>query len=144
MTYIIYGALSTLAWMMLLTSSILTYYSTNNSHHFQGHVILTLQARVARWLFIFLRRLGKVIAVFNAVWIIATGLFQFSNFYDRCYCNSNIMVVGRDAAYVIISVVSVDTGDILAAQIGGFFLAAGAAMVFALFVRLVITPPLPS
>ena len=54
------------------------------------------------------------------------------------------MVVGKDAAYVIISVVSVDTGDILAAQIGGFFLAAGAAMVFALFVRLVITPPLPS
>ena len=141
MSYLIYGALSTLVWMMLLTSSILTYYSANNSDHFQGHVNLTLQARVARWLSIFLRRLGKVIAVLNAVWIVATALFQFSNFYDRCYCDSNIMRVGRDAAYVIISL---SPGSTLAAQIGGFFLAAAAAMIFALFVRLIITPRIPS
>jgi hypothetical protein len=86
---------------MLLTSSILTYFSTN-SDHFQGDVTSTLQGRVARWFSIFLRRLGKVIAVLNAGWIVATGLFQFSNFYNRCYCDSNIMAVGRDAAYVII------------------------------------------
>jgi hypothetical protein len=143
-SYLIYGALSTLVWMMLLTSSILTYYSTNNSDHFQGDITSTLQARVARFFSIFLRRLGKVIAVLNAGWIVATGLFQFSNFYNRCYCDSNIMAVGRDAAYVIISLASEDMGSILAAQIGGFFLAAGAAMIFALFVRLVITPPIPS
>ena len=72
------------------------------------------------------------------------GLFQFSNFYDRCYCDSNIMGPGRQAAYVIISFASVDVGSMRAAQIGGFFLAAGAAMIFALFVHLIITPPLPS
>jgi hypothetical protein len=60
-SYITYGALSTLVWMMLLTSSILTYYSTNTpTHSFQEHFILALQARVARWLSIFLRRLGKL------------------------------------------------------------------------------------
>ena len=66
------------------------------------------------------------------------SLFQFSNFYDQCYCNSNIMVVSRDAVYVIISLASVDMGNVLAAsaQIGSFFLAAGAAMGFALFVNL--------
>ena len=66
------------------------------------------------------------------------SLFQFSNFYDQCYCNSNIMVVSRDAVYVIISLASVDMGNMLAAsaQISGFFLAAGAAMGFALFVNL--------
>jgi hypothetical protein len=128
-SYLIYGALSTLAWGVLLTSSILTYYSTNA----RGHVILV---RVARWLSIFLRRLGKVIAGLNAVWIIATGLFQFSNFYDRCYCNSNIMAVGRNTAQVIISLASADMSSMRAAQIGGFSLAAAASMIFAGFVGL--------
>jgi len=128
-SYLIYGALSTLVWGMLIASSILTYYSTNA----QGHNILV---RVARWLSIFLRRLGKVIAGLNAVWIVATGLFQFSNFYDRCYCNSNIMAVGRDAAHVIVSLASVDTGAMHAAQIGGFSLAAAASTIFAGFVGL--------
>jgi len=133
-SYLIYGALSTLVWMMLLTSSILTYYSTNApSHSFRGHVILV---RVARWLSIFLRRFGKMIAAFNAVWIVATGLFQFSGFYNRCFCNSNIMAVGRDAAYVIISLASVEMGGVRTAQIGGFSLAAAASIIFAVFVGL--------
>ena len=129
MSYFVYAALSTLVWGMLLTSSILTYFLTNA----RGHVILV---RLARWLSIFLRRLGKVIAGLNAVWIVATGLFQFSNFYDRCYCDSNIMAVGRDAAYVIITLTSVDIDSMIAAQIGGFSLAAAASTIFAVFVGL--------
>ena len=143
MSYLIYGALSTLVWVMLLTSSILTYYSTNNPTHFQGHVILTLQARIARSISIFLRRSGKLIAGLNAAWIVAMGLFQFSNFYNRCYCDSNIMGLGRDAAYVIISFAAVEMGSLRGAQIGGFFFSAGAAMTFALFVGLFITPRAP-
>jgi hypothetical protein len=126
--------------MMLLTSSVLTYYLTKSPTHFQGHVILTLQARVARSLSIFLRRLGKVIAGLNAVWIVAVGLFQFSNFFDRCYCNSSVMGLGRYAYDVI---APVDVGSMRTAWMGGFFLGAGAAMIFAGFVTLFIDPPLP-
>jgi hypothetical protein len=140
-SYITYGALSTLVWMMLLTSSILTYYSTNTpTHSFQEHFILALQARVARWLSIFLRRLGKLIAGLNGVWIVAIGLLQFSSFYDRCYCNSGVMGLGKHA-YDVIS--PVDVGSMRTTWIGGFFLAAGAAMIFAGFVTLFIDPPLP-
>ena len=140
-SYIIYGALSTLVWMMLLTSSILTYYSANTpTHSFQGHAIPALQARVARWLSIFLRRLGKLIVGLNAVWVITTGLFQFSSFYDRCYCNSSVMGLGKYAYDVIIPV---DIKSIHAAWIGGFFLGAGTATIFAGFVTLFIDPPLP-
>jgi hypothetical protein len=129
--------------MMLLTSSILTYYSTNTpTHTFQGHVILALQARVARWLSILLRRLGKLIAAFNAVWIVAAGMVQFSSFYDRCYCNSSVMGLGK-RAYDVISLVPGDLGGMRTAWIGGFVLAAGAAMIFAGFVTLLIDPPLP-
>jgi len=135
----IYGFLSTVAWIMLLTSSILTYYSTNTpANSSRGHIILV---RAAHWLSIFLRRLGKLIAIFNAGWIIVIGFFQFSSFYNRCFCNSNMMGFGKNA-YVIISLVSDELGDIRAAQIGGFFFSAGAAMIFAGLVRLmIVTPP---
>ena len=144
MSYIIYGGLSTLVWMMLLTSSILAYYSTNaRTYTFQGRVTLTLQARVARWLAIFFRRLGKLLAGLNAVVIVATGLFQFSGLYDRCFCDSSILGISKHA-YGIIPLVSLDMGGMRNAQIGGLFLAAGLAMIFAGFVALFINPPLPS
>ena len=58
-SYLTYGILSTVVWMMLLISSILTYYLTNTlTHSFQGHV--------AHWLSIFLRHLGKLITGLNA------------------------------------------------------------------------------
>jgi len=139
-SYITYGLLSTLVWMMLLTSSILTYYLTNTPiHSFKRHFILTLQARAARWLSIFFRRLGKLIAAFNAVWIVATGLLQFSSFYDRCYCNSSVMGLGQHA-YSVISLMPSDVREMRTAWIGSFVLAAGAVMIFAGFVTLFIDP----
>jgi predicted metal-binding membrane protein len=130
--------------MMLLTSSILAYYSTNApTYTFQGCVTLPLQARVARWFSIFLRRLGKLLAELNAVVIVATGLFQFSGLYDRCFCDSSILGITKHA-YGIIPLVSLDVGGMRTAQIGGLFLAAGPAMIFSGFVALFIDPPLPS
>jgi hypothetical protein len=129
--------------MVLLTSSILTYYSTNTpTHSFKGHFVLALQARGARWLSIFLRRLGKLIAVFNAIWIVAAGLLQFGRFYDRCYCNSSVMGLGKQA-YDVILLVPSDVGSMRTPWVGGFVLAAGAAMIFAGFVTIFIDPPLP-
>jgi hypothetical protein len=126
---------------MLLTSSILTYCSTNTpTHSFHGHAILALRGRIARWLSIFLRRLGKLIAGLNALWIVATGLFQFSSFYDRCYCNSSVTGLSKYAYNVI---TPIEVGSMHTAWIGGFFLAAGAGMIFAGFVTLFIDPPLP-
>jgi hypothetical protein len=138
-SYIIYACLSTLVWTMLLTSSILTYYSTNTpAHSSRGHVT---RVRIAHWLSIFLRRLGKLIAILNAIWIVVIGFFQISSFYNRCFCNSHMMGFGK-GAYVIISLVSDHLGSIRAAQIGGFFFAAAVAMSFAGLVRLmIITPP---
>ena len=138
-----YGLLSTLVWMMLLASSILTHYSTNTTLSFKGHSIVPLQARVARWLSIFLRRLGKLIAVLNAVQIVFTGLLEFGSFYDRCYCNSSVMGLGKNA-YNVITLVPDDVGGIHAAWIGGFILAAGVTVIFGGFVAIFIDPPLPS
>ena len=51
---------------------------------------------------IVLRRLGKVIATFNAIWIVVTCIFQFSNFFSRCFCNSSVFGLGQNAYNVII------------------------------------------
>jgi hypothetical protein len=122
--------------MMFLVSSFLTYYSTiTPTHPFKEHFILGLQVRAARWLSIFLRRSGKLIAAFNAIWIVSTGLLQFGSFYDRCYCNSSVMGLGK-RAYNVISLVPADVGGLRTAWTGGFILAAGAAMIFAGFVTI--------
>ena len=139
-SYLAYGALSTLVWMMLLTSSILTYYSINApTHTFQDNFILPLLVWVARRLSIFLRRLGKLIAALNAVWIVVTGLLLFGNFYDRCYCNSSVMRLGKHA-YDVIFLVPGDMEGMRTAWIGGFVLAAVAAIIFAGFVAMFIEP----
>ena len=104
--------------------------------------MLRSHVRVARWLSIFLRRFGKLTAGLNAVWIIVAGLFQFSNFYDRCYCNSSVMGLGKHA-YDIIILVSVDMEPLRTAWICGFLLAAGAAIIFVGFVTLLIDQPSP-
>ncbi|KDR76727.1 hypothetical protein GALMADRAFT_67357, partial [Galerina marginata CBS 339.88] len=142
-SYIAYGVLSTLVWILLLTSSILTYYSIRTpppSH--KGHFILVIAYRGTRWLSIFLRRLGKIIAAVNAVWIVATGILQFSNFYDRCYCNSAVFWLGKSAYYAIL-LTPEDAVAMRAAWIGGFSLAAGAAAIFSGFISLFTDPPLP-
>ena len=135
--------LSTLVWMMLLTSSFLTFYSTNTpTDSLKEHFMRRLRVRLASLSSIFLRRLGKVIATFNAVLIVATGMIEISSVYDRCYCNSSVMGLGEHA-YNVISLVQGDWGDMRAAWIGGFVFAAGAATIFAGFVTILINPPLP-
>ena len=76
----------------------------------------------------------------NAVWIVTIGFLQFSEVYDRCYCNSSVAELGK-YAYDIIA--PVDIGSMRAAWVGGFFLGARAGMIFAGFVTLFIDPPLP-
>ena len=142
-SYIVYGLLSTLVWILLLTSSILAYYCTNNpAHSFKQRSLLAIRSRLARWLAIFLRRLGKLVATINAIWVVSTGMAQFSNLYSSCYCNSSVLGLGK-SAYELIIWMPGDVANIRAAWIGGFSLATGTAAIFAGFVSLFVNPPLP-
>ena len=85
----------------------------------------------------------KLVAAFNAMWIVATCFFQFTNFYDNCYCNSAVFG-RRKAAYNVIVIVFGDASRRMwEAWIGGTFLGSGVAIVFVAFVVLYINPPLP-
>ncbi|KAJ7449294.1 hypothetical protein FB451DRAFT_755375 [Mycena latifolia] len=140
-SYLIYGFLSTLVWMLLVTSSALAHYSTFTVS-FKGRYMHTKSTRVAGILAIILRRLGKILASINACWIVLACLFQFGRFFDRCWCNSSVFYLGKNA-YNVIDVTPEDVAALNAPWIGGVALASGCAVLFLGFVNLLINPALP-
>ncbi|KAK7050356.1 hypothetical protein R3P38DRAFT_3173674 [Favolaschia claudopus] len=99
--------------------------------------------RLAGLLSILLRRLGKVLASLNTVWIILTCLFQFGSFFDRCWCDSSVFYLGANNAYNVIDLGEEDVSSLNAPWIGGVALASGCASVFLGFVNVLINPALP-
>ncbi|EEB96883.1 hypothetical protein MPER_03898 [Moniliophthora perniciosa FA553] len=100
------------------------------------------RANLAAWIAMLLRKLAKILATVNAVWIILTCIFQFSGFFDRCYCNSSVLGRGVEKAFDVMDP-SDDVPAMQAAWIGGVVLASGTAFLFLLFVNTMIDPPLP-
>ncbi|KAG1828689.1 hypothetical protein EV424DRAFT_499018 [Suillus variegatus] len=131
LSYLIYGALSIAIWMMLLTSSILAHYSAAYSYR------ASLSARVALAFSHLLRRMGKLLAIANSLWVVLTCIFAYSNFYDTCFCNSNI-IKGNVNAYVTIIETTAQATLAKAAWIGGLVLACTSASAFVALVSLLL------
>ncbi|KAG2050425.1 hypothetical protein BDR06DRAFT_983988 [Suillus hirtellus] len=119
MGYLIYGTISTLVWMMLLVSSILAHYSAADPRR------VSLSTRVALASSHVLRWTGKLLAIVNFFLVILACVFQYSNFYDRCFCNSSVFSRGG-AAYDMIIETTANNG----AWIGALVLACVSASAF--------------
>ena len=169
-SYFAYATLSTIVWLLLVASSILTHYATQ--YHFEGQAIREGQAipegeaipedqallqghairegrvirhwptRAARWTSIIFRRLGKVVAAFNSLWVLVSCLFQFASVFDNCYCNSSVFYL-HDHAYNVIALLPGDITSVKSAWVGGVFLSGGTAIIYVAFVNIFIDPPLP-
>lgn len=120
--YLLYGATSTLVWLMLVISSGLAHYSTQAATDIEGNPVYTRATRMAGLVSILLRRVGKCLATCNALWIVLACIFQFSSFFDRCYCNSSVLGLGS-FAYDVIQLVPADISTMKTAWIGGVALA---------------------
>ncbi|KIJ95857.1 hypothetical protein K443DRAFT_682732 [Laccaria amethystina LaAM-08-1] len=141
-SYLLYAVLSTIVWMLLVTSSILTHYASTTQYHFEGRAIRHWPARAARRASIIFRCLGKLTAAFNSLWVVVSCLFQFGSFFDNCYCNSSVFWL-RDHAYNVIALQPGDVTSITSAWIGGVCLAGGTAIICVGFINVFIDPPLP-
>lgn len=141
LSYLIYGAVSTGIWMMLLISSILAHYSAAPSHSNQK----SLSSRVPLALSVCLRRMGKLLAIANSIWVILTCVLQYSDFYDTCFCNSSMISRGQ-AAYITIIETSFQAVLAKAAWYGALSLSLGSAVAFVIFIFLLLdgVPPKPS
>ncbi|OAX40785.1 hypothetical protein K503DRAFT_575149 [Rhizopogon vinicolor AM-OR11-026] len=133
MSYLIYGALSTLAWMMFITSSILAHYSAA----YPRRMSQSLSARMALALSHGLRRIGYAIAIVNSNVVILASVFQYSSFYDRCYCNSSVFS-REGGAYAVIIQSAAQAAQAKSAWIGALALACGSAAGFLILLNLLM------
>ncbi|KAJ7257832.1 hypothetical protein C8J57DRAFT_1074373 [Mycena rebaudengoi] len=140
-SYLIYGILSALVWMMMVISSVLAHYSTF-AVSFKNRYMHTKSTRLAGGLSIILRRLGKILATINVIWIVLACLFQFGGFFDSCWCDSSVFYLGAKSAY---NVVDISPDDVAALNVPWIaaVLASGCAMFFMGFVNVMINPVLP-
>ncbi|KAF7970421.1 hypothetical protein HWV62_24161 [Athelia sp. TMB] len=140
--YLIYAIVSTLVWMMMVTSSALAHYSAPHSFKKLHPSLVDASEHSAAIVSILLRRAGKVIAAGNALWILVACMFQFSNFFDRCYCNSSVLGRGATAAYNVIQFTEQDLPGMRQAWIGGVVLALSVGFGFIGFLNTFLDPAL--
>jgi hypothetical protein len=105
-------------------SSVLVHYSAAYSHR------ATPSARVALVLSHWLRRMGKLLAIVNSVRVVLACIFQYSNFYDTCFCLSNVLGRGKPTYAANIETAAQAHYLLLKAAWGAFVLASTSALVF--------------
>ena len=137
-SYILYGIVSTMIWLGLLLSSYLAHFAKVRHDHGVPRAGLNI-VTVAEGLSTFLRRLSIMAAGCNTLCIILACVFQFSNFYSTCYCNSSVLGRGGQHAYNIIAA-GFDYDQMKAAWIGGVVLAGGSVFVYLFFLHLMLEP----
>ncbi|KIL62891.1 hypothetical protein M378DRAFT_12537 [Amanita muscaria Koide BX008] len=119
-SYILYGSLATIVWLLASISSIFAHiYSTSKAP----------PSPVFRTLAINLRIVAKITAGLNAVWVFMFSIFQFSKTYNTCYCNASVLGLGTKA-YVVLDFTAAQMTAITAFWTTGMLMAAGTACVF--------------
>ncbi|KAJ6585068.1 hypothetical protein B0H19DRAFT_409324 [Mycena capillaripes] len=134
--YLLYAVVATLIWAILVVSSIISHYATLYPE------FPDLSQRIAAHSAVFLRRLAKFLATCNAAWIIIAFLLQFGNFYDRCYCNSDVLGLGK-RAHNVMHLEGPDISAMKSAWIGGVVLAVAVSSLFLGFINVLIESPPP-
>ena len=137
-SYILHGIISTMIWLALLLSSYLSHCAEVWCDGVPDPGFNS--AKLAKGLATFLRRLSIFAAGCNAIGLVLVCVFQFSNFYSTCYCNSSVLGRGSKAAYSIMVPGNFGYDQMKGGWIGGVVLAGGCVFVFLLFLHLVLEP----
>jgi len=135
-SYLLYTAASIVIWAIMVSSSVLAYYSTNRTSHLYDPNTSTTSQRVAAQLSVILRRFGKILAAMNAVWIVTICIFQFINFFNRCLCNSSVWSRGVENAFMVVKLLPEDHSSIVAGWSIGVATASVACCLFIGFIQL--------
>ena len=70
-------------------------------------------------------------------------MFQFANFYSRCYCNSSVLGLGESRAYNVMDFTADDFASVRDAWTGSLAMGAGSVAFFLLAVWLYLKPRRP-
>ena len=94
--YLIYTVNSTITLFLLMVCSFLSDLSALEP---RGYLAKSYYG----WTAVVLRTLAKTIAVINSVWICLHCIFEFTSFYDNCWCNANYAVLGQKGYWTWLS-----------------------------------------
>lgn len=86
-SYLLYGCLGTFAWLMLVTSAMLSHGLMLRCQDNIG----SRHPGLLPILYIITRILGYLLAAINAIWLLLSSVFELSGFFDGCWCNSNFL-----------------------------------------------------
>lgn len=124
-SYLLYGGLATLVWMLLAASMIFSHavmllYQREHrqapSMDFrrpsitspvirepgpQGYERTTAHSLLCGCAVI-TRILGKTVAILNAIWLVLSSLLEYTGVYDRCYCRGNETGLGMDKGWLVL------------------------------------------
>ena len=133
-TFTLYASAATLAFLLLLFSSVLAHLARcqsvrekrSGSKTFIGHV-----ATFTRWL-------GKFIAIVNGFAILISCIMQFAGVFDSCFCSSNTFG-GDPNGLVSFIEEDVKGSEVYRYWIGGIIMAFGASGLYT-FAIYVTTP----
>ena len=135
--YILYGTVSTTIWFTLLLSSYLAHCAEVKHDHGNPSRSKLNSANLAKLLATFLRRLSTFAAVCSSLGVILACVFQFSDTYSTCYCNSSVLGRHAQNAFNIIAS-GYNYSATRAAWIGGIILAGGYVFLFLFSLYLIL------
>ena len=130
--YVVYGGTALLILFLTIISTISARISETHLERSTGTFSIkcfTAFAAVA------LRRLSLFLAFLNAVWLIVLSSFQFSHFFDNCYCNASVIGLGTSSHIIISYEGWIPT--MKAARISATVIAATSMAIYMSFLRLV-------
>lgn len=141
---LLYAASSTLVWLFLTTSSILSHSASPH------HPSLTLDCstsrtqsdsataskRFLRLLASIMRTLGVMIAVLNAIQFVISSGLQFGGIYSNCWCESVKLTLGLEAYVTVL----IRDNDLRSPWIGGVVLGISTVVIFTLGTSLFYNP----
>ncbi|KAF7335587.1 hypothetical protein MVEN_02213000 [Mycena venus] len=128
-SYLMYASVSTIVWVLLVISSVLSSVPSPSPHLRQTAVCL--------------RHSGKSLAVLNAAWILLICIFQFAGVYDTCWCDGSVLYLGP-RSYVVWILTPADIAEFWYPVVGGTVLASGTVFAFLTFIHILLDPQLTS
>ena len=134
LTFVLYGAAATVAFLLLLFSSIISHLVRPQSAGQKRSGLNTLIGCIAagtRWL-------GKLIAIMNGFGILLSCTMQFAGVYDNCFCSS-MVYRGHSNGFISFIEEDVKKSEVFSYWIGGIVMGFGISGLYT-FAIYVTTP----
>ncbi|KAK7018898.1 hypothetical protein R3P38DRAFT_1277701 [Favolaschia claudopus] len=145
-SYLIYAINSTVAWILLVVSNLLSALWITPSN--PAHNINTSQhprscsQRLSTTVVLF-RWTGKLLAALNAIWLVLHCIFHFSGIYDTCWCDTAILHFGSTRSYAVWILTPADVMAFRYPGVGGTVLACGTVLLFLILTNILLDPLKP-